>query len=129
MVEQNCTRVANQRCNSLTQNSFAVRGYTSLISSRAAAPFVITGTVKTGVGSVSVLKDRSGVGYTCSVILSCTWSIQHMQSNEHKTLTDVLIMTRSIVCPATWILLTGAMSCPEEASGHADTVAVQAMCS
>lgn len=52
----------------------AVIGVTSLICSRAAAPCAMTGTVKTGVGTMSVLKDCSGRGYTCSVIRSCTCS-------------------------------------------------------
>lgn len=49
---------------------------TSLICCRAAAPWAMTGTVKTGVGTASVLKDCRGVGYTCSVILSCTCKLQ-----------------------------------------------------
>ena len=50
--------------------------------SKAAAPWDMMGTVNTGVGTMSVLKDRSGVGYTCSVILSCTCGSE--LSHQHK---------------------------------------------
>jgi len=55
---------------------------TSLICSKAAAPWDMMGTVNTGVGTMSVLKDRSGVGYTCSVILSCTCGSE--LAHQHK---------------------------------------------
>lgn len=54
--------------------------HTSLICSRAAAPCSMMGTVKTGVGTTSVLKDCSGRGYTCSVIRSCTCSAESFVS-------------------------------------------------